>query len=534
MNEKYDVVIVGGGAAGLAGATALARARRSVLVIDAGEPRNAPAGHVHNYLGREGTPPRELVAIGRAEVAGYGGEFADGTVSAAKPLDGQGFQVTLTDGREIRARRLLVTTGLTDELPELPGVAELWGSDVLHCPYCHGWEVRDQPVGIIGAGPMSVHQALLWRQWTGDVVLFRHTGPVPSAQERAQLAARDIRFVDDEVAALEISDGHLTGVRMRSGQVVPRAAVVVTPKFTARADVLVSLGLETTELEVGGQVVGSYVPADPTGATSLPGVWVAGNVANAMAQVISSAAGGLTAGAAINGDLMQEDVRDAMSAEFTAAQEREVAERVLGHRGHGMPVVDREWWEELYRTDTKFWSGQPNAQLVAEVSDLPPGTALDAGCGEGGDAVWLAERGWRVTGADFVGTALERAAGHAKEAGVEVDWVRADVTSWTPPARFDLVTSHFLQVLPDERAAAFARLADAVAPGGTLLIVGHALSMAHHGDHPPEKFFTADEVAASLGDGWRIQVAEERPRVVHGIPSADVVLRARRSEADGQ
>jgi thioredoxin reductase (NADPH) len=331
MNEKYDVIVVGGGAAGLAGALALARARRSVLVIDAGAPRNAPAGHVHNYLGREGTPPRELVAAGRAEVAGYGGEFADGTVSSAKPLDGGGFRVTLADGREVRARRLLVTTGLVDELPDVPGVAERWGRDVLHCPYCHGWEVRDQAIGILGKGPMSAHQALLWRQWTDDVILFRHTGPEPSAEEQAQLRARGIRVVMGEVAALAE-----TGVRLRSGEVVPRDAIVVAPTFTARADVLVSLALETTELEIGGQVAGTYVPADPTGATAVPGVWVAGNVANLMAQVIVSAAGGLTAGAAINADLLQEDVRTAMAPEFTAAAEREVTELVLGDRRHGV------------------------------------------------------------------------------------------------------------------------------------------------------------------------------------------------------
>ncbi|GAB3007974.1 NAD(P)/FAD-dependent oxidoreductase [Amycolatopsis acidiphila] len=331
MNERYDVIVVGGGAAGLAGALALVRARRSVLVIDAGSPRNAPAGHVHNYLGREGTPPRELVSAGRAEVTGYGGEFADGSVTAAEPVAGGGFRVTLADGRAVLARRLLVTTGLVDELPDVPGVAGHWGQEVLHCPYCHGWEVRDQAIGILGKGPMSVHQALLWRQWSDDVILFRHTGPEPSATERAQLRARGIRVVDGEVAAFERG-----GVRLRAGEVVPRDAFVVTPTFTARADVLVSLGLETTELEIGGQVAGTYVPADPTGATAVPGVWVAGNVANLMAQVIVSAGSGLTAGAAINADLVQEDLRDAMAGEFSAAAEREVSELVLGERRHGV------------------------------------------------------------------------------------------------------------------------------------------------------------------------------------------------------
>jgi thioredoxin reductase len=312
MSEQYDVVVVGGGAAGLSGALALARARRRVLVVDAGAPRNAPAGHVHNYLGREGTAPADLLAIGREEVAGYGGEVTAGVVTRVERLDG-GFQVRLDDGRAVRARRLLVTTGLVDELPDLPGVRELWGSDVLHCPYCHGWEVRDRAIGVLG-GPFGVHQALLWRQWSDDVVLFRHTGPELTDDEREQLAARGIEVVDGQVAGLETTAGRLSGVRLADGAVVPREALTVAPRFVANSAVLDSLGVPPVDQEMLGHVVGSYVPADPMGATSAPGVWVAGNVANLQAQVMASAAGGLTAAGAINADLIAEDTRLAVAA----------------------------------------------------------------------------------------------------------------------------------------------------------------------------------------------------------------------------
>ena len=304
----YDVVVVGGGPAGLSGALALARARRRVLVVDAGQPRNAPAGQVHNYLGREGTAPGELLARGRAEVEGYGAEVVTGTVLDAHP-DGDGFRVG-TDRGPVHARRLLVTTGLVDELPELPGLAERWGGTVLHCPYCHGWEVRDQPVGILGTGPFAVHGALLWRQWTADVTLFVHSGPVPAGAEREQLAARGIEVVEGRVAGLEGG----ADVRLADGQLVPRAAVVVAPRFVARSGVLASLGLEPVEQEMTGTVVGRHVAADPTGATAVPGLWVAGNVADVFAQVIGSAAAGLLAGAAINGDLVAEDTRLAVAA----------------------------------------------------------------------------------------------------------------------------------------------------------------------------------------------------------------------------
>lgn len=212
-NQRYDVVVIGGGAAGLSGALALSRARRSVLVIDAGSPRNAPASHAHNYLGREGVPPLELLAIGRAEAADYGAEIVRGEVVSAERLS-DGFRVVREDGSAVEARRLLVTTGIVDELPAVEGLAERWGRDVLHCPYCHGWEVRDAPVGILALSPMAVHQALLWRQWTDDVVLFRHGQADFGDDEYEQLAARGISVVDGEVTALEVTGDRLTGVRL--------------------------------------------------------------------------------------------------------------------------------------------------------------------------------------------------------------------------------------------------------------------------------------------------------------------------------
>ncbi|WP_228989986.1 NAD(P)/FAD-dependent oxidoreductase [Streptomyces sp. DH8] len=315
--QRYDVVIVGGGAAGLSGALALGRARRSVLVIDAGEPRNAPASHVHNYLGRESTPPGELLAIGRSEAAGYGAEIMAGRVASAERLPdagAQGFRVVTEGGRSVEARRLLVTTGLVDELPPVPGLAERWGREVLHCPYCHGHEVADRPIGVLATGPLAVHQALMWRQWSDDVTLFLHTGPEPSEQEYEELAARSVAVVDGEVAGLEIADDRFTGVRLASERVVPREALVVQARFTARSAVLESLGIEPVAQEMAGTVIGTYVPTDPTGATEVPGVWAAGNVTRLTEQVIGAAAAGLMAAAAVNGDLITEDTRLAVAA----------------------------------------------------------------------------------------------------------------------------------------------------------------------------------------------------------------------------
>lgn len=313
--HDYDVVVVGGGAAGLSGALMLGRSRRRVLVLDDGAPRNAPAAGVHGFLTRDGTPPAGLVAVARDEVARYGVELRSSTVvSAARVGHGSddgadGYVVGLADGSTVSARRLLVTTGLVDELPDIPGLRDLWGSDVIHCPYCHGWEVRDEPIGVLATGPMATHLAVLFRQLSPDVVLFTHTAP-PSDEDRAKLEAIGVRMVDGVVTGVEVDDGRLAGVRMDGDVVVPRRALAVSTRLVARGLVLTALGVEVVEHPSG---FGTYAPADPTGRTSVPGVWVAGNVADPTAQVVAAAAAGAKAGAMINSDLADEDARRAVA-----------------------------------------------------------------------------------------------------------------------------------------------------------------------------------------------------------------------------
>lgn len=367
-----DVIIVGGGFAGLSAAVALGRSRRSVTVIDAGEPRNAAADGVHNFLTRDGVSPLELLRIAREEARSYGVTIVEGSAVGAVGAvaatgaagavgaigaqrageamqAGDGFVVTLADGAEIRGRRLLVTTGLVDELPEIPGLRERWGKDVVHCPYCHGWEIRDRVLGVLATGPRAMHQALLFRQWSDRVTLYLNDVADPSADELEQLAARGISVVSGAVASLVIEGGSadspgestdapgesadspggsadspggsadvrggdgdaLTGVVLADGSVHPLEALVVGPNFVARTDLLGGLGLDVVPHPSGA---GMYVESGPMGVTAVPGVWIAGNVADLMAQVVSSAAAGLMAGAAINADIMAAELADAVAA----------------------------------------------------------------------------------------------------------------------------------------------------------------------------------------------------------------------------
>jgi len=302
QTTTYDVVVVGGGAAGLSAALVLGRARRRVAVIDAGAPRNAPAAHMHGFLSRDGMPPAALLEAARAEVHSYGVDIVEDEVVEITT----GFTVLLAGGSSIAARRLLIATGAVDELPDIPGARERWGRDFLHCPYCHGWEVRDEPIGVIGTGIGSVDHAQLLRQWSEDVIFFSHSTAV-SASERRALEARAIELIEGPVARLSIVDDRLDAVELGDGRSFPRTAVFVRPALQARpAGLLASLGYELDDA--------GFARVDATGRTSAPGVWVAGNAANPRAQVVTAAGEGSAAAIAINADLVDEDVRNALRA----------------------------------------------------------------------------------------------------------------------------------------------------------------------------------------------------------------------------
>ncbi|MFF3874009.1 NAD(P)/FAD-dependent oxidoreductase [Streptomyces sp. NPDC001978] len=306
---NYEVVVIGGGAAGLSAALVLGRARRRTLVVDAGEPRNAPAAHMQGYLSRDGMPPAEFLAVGREEIARYGVELVrDRAVDVARD---DGFTVRLAGGGAVHARQLVVATGLKDELPPVAGLAERFGRDVLHCPYCHGWEVRDRAFGVLATTPLSVHQALMVTQWSKDVTLFLHQ--VAEADltddDLRRLAAAGVRVVPGEVASLDVDGDRLTGVRLAGGSpsgggaAYEREVLFVAPRAMPRTDLLVRLGAEMRETPFG-----TYPVIDERGLTTVPGLWAAGNASGFAEQVVNAASRGYRAGAAINGELLFADL----------------------------------------------------------------------------------------------------------------------------------------------------------------------------------------------------------------------------------
>ncbi|WP_431981715.1 FAD-dependent oxidoreductase [Streptomyces qinglanensis] len=519
MERHCDVAVIGGSAAGLAAALQLSRQRRGVVVVDDGTPRNAPAAHMHGYLGHEGASPGGLMETGRAEVRTHGGEVLLGRVVGVHPRDDGRFRLDLTGGHTLVARRVLAATGLSDELPAIDGLAEAWGRGVIHCPFCHGFEVRDQRLVQIVTQPWGLHPTPLFRHLTDRLTVVLHNPAGLEDGSVEALAASGVTMERSEAdRVLTGPDGEVSGVQLRDGRVLEADAVVAGARFRARADMLAGVGLTTTPHPTGA---GDVLAVDARGETAVPGIYAAGNVTDPSLQVLPSAAQGSQAGAMIAFSLADEDLRTAVR-----------------HSG------EEAEWDQRYGGPDRAWSGNPNGTLVHEVSPLTPGRALDVGTGEGADALWLAEHGWKVTATDISGNALARVRSEAERLGLAVDLVRGDANDPAPfgTETFDLVSLQYgsFKRTPDQRG--LRSLLAAVAPGGTLLVVHHDLTplrdtvdvAAQTRMYDPEAFVGVDEIAAALTAApgtWQVETHETRPRPVGAASTHhvdDVVLRATR------
>ncbi|TWI45003.1 thioredoxin reductase [Pseudoduganella flava] len=292
MDPMFDAIVVGGGFAGLSGALQLARARRRVLLVDAGEPRNRFAASAHGFLGHDGKPPHQIRAEGRAQLAAYPTvAFADGVAADAQAVDG-GFVVafdTAEGRREERGRRLLLATGVRDELPPLPGMTERWGHTVIHCPYCHGYEVAGRTLGILGGDPMTAYKAAIIPDW-GPAILFTQ-GEEVAAEQVAVLAARGVTIERTPVVALLGGAPELEAVRLADGRQVALGALFVSPRTQPASPLAAQLGCAFDDGPFG-----PVLRVDDTKRTTVPGVFAAGDVAAAMHSGILAAAAGALAG----------------------------------------------------------------------------------------------------------------------------------------------------------------------------------------------------------------------------------------------
>jgi thioredoxin reductase/SAM-dependent methyltransferase len=434
-------------------------------------------------------------------------------------LPGGQFRVELADGHAVVARRVLAATGLVDELPDIDGLAQHWGRDVIHCPFCHGYEVRDRRIVQVVTHPMGLHTAPLFRQLTSHLTVVVHGAvDVPSAELDA-VRAGGVTVVDNVVQRVSAgADGRLETVHLADGSRLDADAVAITPRFRPRVEPFHALGLRPAAHPSG---LGEVIETDATGETAVPGLYATGNVTDPSQQVAAAAASGGRVGGMIGLSLAQEDLQ--------ASARRSGTERDWDHRYGG----------------DQIWSGNPNGTLVHEAGSLVPGRALDVGAGEGGDALWLAERGWDVTACDISRRALNRIDAEARRRRLAVRCLHADANGLDPfeAEAFDLVCAQYASIprTPDRRAVH--NLARAVAAGGTLLVVSHDLAAmraaADGSDHRPlfdaAAYVRVDDIAAALGEapGWTIEVLAKRPRPAGAASTHhvdDIVLRARRDE----
>lgn len=303
MNNEWECVIIGGGAAGLSAALVLGRARRRTLLIDAGGQSNRAAHGIGGLLGFDGVPPADLYAHGRRELERYPSvEVCDGEVLAGA-AGGDGITLDLADGAGEHTRRLLLATGMRYDYPDIPGLAPLWGRSVFHCPFCHGWEVRDRPLAVLAQGERGVHMATLLRGWSDDVVLLTGGPAGLSDNDRARLDVAGIPVDERTVRELDSAAGELHAVVFDDGARLPRGALLVAAELRQRSGLAAQLGVK---LVATGPVSPEAVDVDPLYRTSVPGVFAAGDLCAQMPQIAAAVAAGSAAAVSVMASITEE------------------------------------------------------------------------------------------------------------------------------------------------------------------------------------------------------------------------------------
>ncbi len=299
----YDVVIVGGGPSGMTAALVLGRACRKVLVCDAGKPRNHTSPAVHGYFSRDGISPAELLKAGREQLKPYAVEWRDAGVTDAEKMEG-GFRVEIRDGQPVTARKLILATGVTDERPDIDGLAALWGTGVLHCPYCHGWEVRNKPWGFIARGEQAVEWGVELREWTTDLT-FCSNGPAGLTDTgRRTLKDRGIAVREEKIKRLDGENGVLKAVVFDNGEKLELTALFVRTMMVQRSPLSQKLGCKLSSMDGGFK---DAVETDQFGATAVPGLYVVGDASRGMPQVATAVSDGALAAIMANKAMIKED-----------------------------------------------------------------------------------------------------------------------------------------------------------------------------------------------------------------------------------
>jgi thioredoxin reductase len=299
QTNGFDAIVVGGSVAGLSAALLLGRACKRVLVCDSGKPRNQIAHASHNYFSRDGIAPADLLQIGREQLQPYDVEIRQGEVIDAENL-GKHFQVTLSNGDQFLGRKLLLATGMKDTLPSIEGFAELWGNSVFHCPYCHGWEVRDQPLAIYGKGEAAFEQAFMLTGWSRDLVLCSDGASELSDEQRQQLLNWEIQIREEKIARLDYQAGELTRIVFVNNEVLPRRGILLRPQSHQHSDLAAKLGCKLDSND--------FVEVNDFKQTSVTGVYAVGDASSPLSQISWASASGMIAASFVNRSLIEDNL----------------------------------------------------------------------------------------------------------------------------------------------------------------------------------------------------------------------------------
>ncbi|MFN8307350.1 MAG: NAD(P)/FAD-dependent oxidoreductase [Ferruginibacter sp.] len=298
QDNRYDVIIIGGSYAGLAAGMALGRALRRVLIIDSGKPCNRQTPHSHNFLTQDGTPPAEIARQARKQVEVYDTvEFLNDRAITGRKTAG-GFVIELSTGKEFKARKLVFATGIKDEMPAIPGFAESWGISVLHCPYCHGYEVRQQPIGILANGEPAVELATLISNWTGNLTVYTNGTSTISREQAARFVKHGITINESVIKKIEQENGYIHNLVLRNGEKPPLKALYARLPFVQHSGIPASLGCEITPE--------GYIKTDPAQRTTVPGVFACGDSTSRMRTVANAVSSGTATGIMLNKELIEE------------------------------------------------------------------------------------------------------------------------------------------------------------------------------------------------------------------------------------
>jgi len=295
---SYDIIIVGGSYAGLSAAMALGRASREVLVIDSGNPCNKRAKHAHNFLTWDGMPPGEIRKTAKEQVKKYDSvTFLDGVASDASQIE-NGFEIVTEKGERFRTKKLLFTTGIQDLLPEIPGLSECWGISVLHCPYCHGYEVKGKTTAVLANEMKAYDLCMVLTQWTNDILLLSNGKPALTEEQISKFSKHKIRVKETEIEKIEHAEGQVKTIRFKDGSTLDVPVMYAKPGFRQQCELPEKLGCKITEA--------GYIEVDECKKTSVHGIYAAGDNSSQSRIISMAVAGGSVAGMMLNGELSSE------------------------------------------------------------------------------------------------------------------------------------------------------------------------------------------------------------------------------------